>query len=161
MMSPKFGHVKRIITSVGGREYTFRSLLEYRYSVWLQLQKEQGLILDWTYEDPETLLELETKYFKNKKMYLPDFVVQMLNGDYEYHETKGYFPPKDYTKIKLAAEQYDNPITLVFASLISNSKNSKIRAQYDRAKKLEPHVKRIIYRADRDIFKKINYLFDL
>lgn len=155
-----YGHIQRLTRSVGGREYTFRSKLEYRYAVWLQLQKEQGLIKDWFYEDPETLLELETRYLKNKKLYLPDFVVQMLDESYEYHETKGYFPPVDYTKLKLAAEQYDNPITLIFASLNSGSKNSKIRAQRGRAERLEPYLKRIIWNANRDIFKKIQYLFD-
>ncbi len=153
-----FGHVHRITRSVGGREYTFRSLLEYRWSVWLQLQKEQGLIKDWWYEDPESLLELETRYFKNRKMYLPDFVVQMPNGDYEYHETKGWFSSKDYTKIKLAAQQYENPITLIFANL-TNCKS--MRAQYSRAKRLEPHIKRVIYDANKTILNKISGLFDV
>ena len=156
----QFGHVERLTREVGGKVCTFRSKLEYRWAIYLQLLKEQGVILDWWHEDPETLLQLETKYFKNKKQYLPDFVVQMADGSYEYHETKGYFPPKDYTKIKLAADQYDNPITLIFASLISNSKNSKIRAQYNRAKKLEPHIKRVIYDAQKTIFKPIQGLFD-
>ncbi len=156
-----FGHVERVTIEVGGKVCTFRSKLEYRWSVWLQLQKEQGLISDWWYEDEESLLVLETKYFKNRKLYLPDFVVEMPDGNYEYYETKGYFPPKDYTKIKLAAEQYDNPITLIFASLISNSKNSKMRAQYNRAKRLEPFLKRVIYDAQKTIFKPIQNLFEL
>ncbi len=156
-MSNNFGHVERLTREVGGKVCTFRSKLEYRYSVFLQLQKEQSLIIDWWHEDPETLLELETRYFKNKKMYLPDFVVQLLNKEYEYHETKGYFPAKDSTKIKLAAEQYENPITLVFAKL-SNCKS--MRTQYSRAKRLEPFLKRIIWNANRDIFKPIRGLFD-
>ncbi len=155
-----FAHVQRITRSVGGREYTFRSKLEYKWAVWCQLRKEQGIIIDWWYEDEDTLLELETAYFKNRKLYLPDFTIQTQEG-YEFEECKGYFPPKDYTKIKLAAQQYENPITLIFASLISNSKNSNIRAQYARAKRLEPHVKRIIYDANKTILNKISGLFDL
>lgn len=155
-----FGHVVRITASVGGREITFRSKLEYRWAVWCQLRKEQGIIKDWWYEDPETLLELETKYLKNKKMYLPDFTILYPNGDYEYEETKGYFPPKDATKIELAAKQYDNPITLIFASLIPNSKKSKVRAQRGRAERLAPHIKRVIYDAEKTIFKKIKHLFE-
>ena len=111
-----FGHVKRIARSVGGREYTFRSGLEYKWAVWCQLRKEQGIILDWWYEDEDTLLELETAYFKNRKLYLPDFTIQTQDG-YEFEETKGWFPAKDYTKIKLASQQYENPITLIFANL--------------------------------------------
>ncbi len=151
-----FGHVERITAEVGGKTYTFRSLLEYRWSVYCQLRKEQGIILDWWFEDEETLLELETRYFKNKKLYLPDFTIQTADG-YEYEETKGWFPPKDYTKIKLAAEQYANPITLIFANL-TNCKS--LRAQYGRAKRLEPHIKRIIYDAKKTIFEPISGLFE-
>ena len=157
----EFGHVLRTTKEVGGKVFTFRSLLEYRWAVWCQLRKEQGIILEWWFEDPECLLELETKYFKNKKLYLPDFTIMTPEGKYELEETKGYFPPKDYTKLKLAAEQYKNPITLIFASLNDNSKNSKIKAQYARAKKLEPFLKRIIYKADRDIFRPIKNLFEI
>ena len=155
----QFGHVEKVTQEVGGKTYTFRSKLEYRWAVWCQLRKEQGIIIDWWFEDPETLLELETRYFKNKKLYLPDFTIQTEDG-YELEETKGYFPPKDYTKLKLAAEQFNAPITLIFASLNDNSKNSKIRAQYARAKKLEPFLKRIIWKADRDIFRPIKGLFE-
>jgi len=153
-----FGHVEKITREVGGKICTFRSKLEYRWSVWCQLRKEQGIIVEWWYEAHDTLLELETAYFKNRKLYLPDFTIKIIDG-YEFEETKGYFPPKDYTKIKLAAQQYENPITLIFASLPSNSKNSKTRKQYGRAKRLEPFLKRVIYNANRDIFKKIKHLF--
>ena len=155
-----FGHVERVTQEVGGKTYTFRSKLEYRWAVYCQLRKEQGIIIEWWFEDPECLLELETRKFKNKKLYLPDFTIQTEDG-YELEETKGYFPPKDYTKIKLATEQYAAPITLIFASLNDHSKNSKIRAQYARAKKLEPFLKRIIWKADKDIFRAIKHLFEI
>ena len=152
----KFGNVRVVAKQVGGRTYTFRSLLEYRWAVWCQVRKEQGFILDWWFEDAP--VEIETRYFKNKKMYLPDFTIQMLDGSYEFEETKGWFTPKDYTKIKLTAEQYENPITLIFSSL-SNCKS--LRPQYMRAKRLEPFVKRIIYDAEKTIFSKISHLFEL
>lgn len=157
----EFGHVRRIKREVGGKVCDFRSRLEYKWAVWCQLRKEQGIILDWWYEDAETLLELETAYFKNRKLYLPDFTILMYANKYEFEETKGYFPPKDYTKLKLAAEQYENPITLIFERLKSDSKNSKIRAQYRRARRLEPFLKRIIWDANETIFKPISGLFDL
>ncbi len=148
----RFNHIRRITESVGGKEYTFRSKLECRWAVWCELRKQQGYITDWWYEDPDTLLELKTSYFGNKKRYLPDFTILYPNGDYEYEEIKGYFPAKDATKIKLAAEQYENPITLIFANL-KNTKSSRL--QFNRAKRLEPFLKRIIWRADRDILRKI------
>ena len=161
-----FGHVHRITRSVGSREYTFRSKLEYRWAVWCQLRKEQGIIIDWWYEDEETLLELETAYFKNRKLYLPDFTIQTVEKDsllgvedsYEFEETKGWFPPKDYTKIKLAAQQYENPITLIFANL-TNCKSMK--AQYSRARRIAPFIKRVIYDANKTILSKISGLFDV
>ena len=156
-MSNNFGHVERVTREVGGKVYTFRCKLEYKWAVWCQLRKEQDIIIDWWYEDAETLLELETRYFHNRKLYLPDFTIQTADG-YEYEETKGWFPPKDYTKMKLASEQYDNPITLIFAAL-TNCKS--MRAQYDRAKRLEPFLKRVIYDANKTIFKPIRGLFDL
>lgn len=155
-----FGHVERVPREVGGKFCTFRSKLEYRWAVWCQLRKEQDIIEEWWYEAIDTLLELETAYFKNRKLYLPDFTIKTPDG-YEFEETKGYFPPKDYTKIKLAAQQYENPFTLIFANLPSKSKNSKTRAQYGRAQRLEPFLKRIIYNADRDIFKPIRGLFEI
>lgn len=159
-MVSNFGHVERVTASVGGKECTFRSKLEYRWAVWCELRKEQGIIADWWHEDPGTLLELETTYLKNKKMYLPDFLILYPNGDYEYEETKGWFSQKDYTKIKLASLQYDNPITLIFASLNSDSKNSKTRANRDRAERIEKMIKRVIYDAQKTIFKPIKHLFE-
>ena len=79
----------------------------------------------------------------------------------EYEETKGWFTSKDYTKMKLMSEQYDNPLTLIFANL-TNSKSA--RAQYGRAKRLEKLLEsnggRIIYDANKSIFRKIKHLFD-
>lgn len=150
-MTNNFGHVKRTTASVGGREYTFRSLLEYRWACWCEFRKEQCIIQDWWYEDEDTLLELETRYFKNKKLYLPDFTILTDDG-YEYEETKGWFTSRDYTKMKLAAEQYENPITLIFANL-TNCKS--LRTQFSRAKRLEKVIKRVIYRAQKTVFSKI------
>jgi len=152
----RIANVRRVTKSVGGREIQFRSLLESRWAVWLQLQKEQGFIKDWCYEDLHEMLVLKTKYFGNKKQYLPDFIIETNEGVFELHECKGWFPPRDATKLKLAAEQYENPITLIFANL----KPCKSRmAQYRRAKRLEPYLKRIIYEANKEIFSKIKGLF--
>ncbi len=154
-----FGHVKRVTVWTEKGEITFRSLLEYRWYIWCQLRKEQGMIKDWWYEDQESCLELVQEYKKNKKMYLPDFTILNNHDEHEYEETKGWFPPKDYTKLLLASQQYENPITLIFASLNAGSKNAKTRAQRNRARRLESHIKRVIYDADKTIFKPIKHLF--
>ncbi len=155
-----FGHVKRVTQQVGGKTHTFRSLLEYRWAVWCEFRRQQGIIADWTYEDPDAVLRLVKGHHLNIKEYHPDFTILYPNGDYETEETKGYFPPKDFTTLKLAAEQYENPITLIFASTAKNPKSASIRAQIRRAERLEPHIKRIVWNANRDIFQKIKHLFD-
>ena len=155
-----FGHVHKVTQEVGGKTYTFRSLLEYRWSVYCEFRKQQGIIADWWYEDPGSVLELERGYHLNIKEYHPDFTILYPNGDYEYEETKGYFPAKDYTTLKLMSEQYENPMTLIFAYTSQNPKSSKIRAQIRRAERLEPHIHRIVWNANRDLFQPIRYLFD-
>ncbi len=154
MAKSNWGHVHKLTREVGGKCCTFRSKLEYRYSVYLQLQKEQNYIDNWWYEDEK--LELVQPKTGNKVNYLPDFTVQMADNEYEFHECKGWFPPKDAMKLKLAAQQYDNPIVLVFAK-------APCTDQLRRALALENHLEplgRIIWNADRDIFKAISHLFD-
>ena len=148
-MSSNFGHVEKVTREVGGKTCTFRSKFEYRWAVWCHLRKEQGIILEWWYEDEK--LELITKC-GDRKYYRPDFTIQTEDG-FEFHETKGWFTSKSAAKIKLAAQQYENPITLIFAAKPN-------RVQYNRAERLSKHIKRVIYNADRDIFKPIRGLFD-
>ena len=160
-----FGHVEKITIWTEKGEITFRSKMEYRWYVWCRLRKEQGIIKDWWYEDPDSCLELQQEYMNNKKMYLPDFTILTDDNCYEFEETKGYFPPKDYTKIKLAADQYEAPITLIFARLKDGSKNAKIRAQFNRAKRLEKSWRdtdnRVIFEAEKYIFAPIKHLFEV
>lgn len=99
-----FGHVHKVTASVGSVEITFRSKLEYRWAVWCEIRKQQGLIQDWFYEDLDSLMVLKTEYRGNVKGYLPDFMILTNDDEYEIEETKGYFPPKDYTKLKLPSD---------------------------------------------------------
>ena len=149
-----YGHVQKVTKEVGGKTYTYRSLLEYRWAVWCQLRKEQGIILEWWYEDE--VLELESRKFKDPIRYIPDFTIQTPDG-FEFEECKGWFTSPSAAKIRLAAEQYVNPITLIFANL-TDCKSGRV--QYNRAERLSKHIKRVIYNADRDIFKPIRHLFD-
>ena len=67
-----FGHVERITRSVGGKEITFRSLLEYRDCVYLQVLKEGGEIQEWWYESQDWLFTFQHGRLNNTKQYLPD-----------------------------------------------------------------------------------------
>lgn len=157
-----FGHVKRVTRSVGGKEITFRSLFEYRYCVYLQVLKEGGEIQEWWYESPDWLFTFQYGRLNNTKQYLPDFAVLHNDGSYEIAECKGYFPSIDYTKIKAFVDHYEEQLvsfTLVFARPPSKTKGQLLRAQ-----KLEKYFdgteNRIIWNADKDIFKRIAWRFD-
>ncbi|KKM86001.1 hypothetical protein LCGC14_1283330 [marine sediment metagenome] len=152
-----FGHVEKITTSVGNRKYTFRSKLEYRYAVYLQLLEEQGLIEKWVYEPQDMALEFQHGRYGNIRKYLPDFGVCDNEDFWEIHETKGFFKSIDYTKLKKYSELMDYPVTLIFANL-ANTKSH--RAQYNRAKRLEPHIKRVIFDANKTILTPIKHLFE-
>ncbi len=154
-MSNKYG-AQRVSREVGGKLCHFRSKLEYRYCVYLQLLKEQGEIKDWEYEPQDMAIEFQHGRRGNTRGYLPDFAV-LIDDVWEIHECKGMFNPIDYTKLKKYSEIHDNPVTLIFACL-KNTKSS--RTQYNRAERLEPHIHRIIWNANEDIFKPISYLFD-
>ena len=157
-----FGHVQAVTKIMNGQECHFRSKLEYRYAVYLNLLKDSGLKQDWVHEDPETAIEFEHGRRGNVRGYLPDFAVQDLQGDWEVHETKGWFTPIDAKKIRAFVDQNDNKFILIFAGL--RDTKSK-RAQYNRAKRLEPHIEatggRIIWEADKTLFKPIKHLFDV
>ena len=166
-----FGHVIKTTMEVGGKTYTFRSLLEYRWAVWRQLEKEQGFIADWWYEDAESVQEL-VRANGNIKNYHPDFTILYPNGDYELEETKGWFPAKDYTTLRMVADQCDIPLTLIFARTPKfdyingvicncNAKSQKTLAQIRRAVRIEKHIKRVIWNANKDIFQKISHLFEV
>lgn len=168
-----FGHVVRVTKSVGNREFTFRSLLEYRYAEYLELLRETGEIQEWDYENQDYLVEFAHGRLTNVKQYLPDFVVYESDEVTKVVELKGFFPSIDYTKIRrfVDGDAYfvsekmkfsyteDFPFTLVFAAMPGKSKGQLLRAQ-----KLEKYFNgtenRIIWNAGRDIFKKISWRFD-
>ena len=200
-----WGKVEPVQAEVGGKTITFRSKMEYRWCVYSQLRKEQGIIVGWQYEDTEAKVKTKTGDIMT---YRPDFTIEyrckacLGSGErhckigrcvksharitcipkgkrcehynpgmicsscegsgkrYEYEETKGWLQQKDAKKMKLFAEQYDNPLTLIFANL-TNCKSA--RAQYGRAKRLEKLLEsnggRIIYDCNKTIFAKIRHLF--
>ena len=152
-----FGHVRAFTASADGQEHYWRSKLEYRYAVYLGVLREAGHILAWVYEDEELAIEFQHGRHNNTRKYLPDFGVQNLDGEWEVHETKGYFPPIDYTKIKAYVNERDNPFVLIFAKKI-------YKAQKRRAERLLPHIEatggRIIWEAEKDLFKPIKHVFE-
>ncbi len=155
-MSNKYG-AQPVTAQVGEQTCNFRSKLEYRYAVYLQTLKESGHIKDWEYEPLHMAIEFQHGRYNNTRKYLPDFVV--LNNDdiSEIHECKGFFAGLDYTKLKKYSEMHGNPIVLIFARL-TNCKSSG--AQFRRAERISKHIHRVVWRADRDLFQPIRFMFD-
>lgn len=156
-----FGHVRTVTRIMNGQECHFRSKLEYRYAVYLDLLKDQGLIQDWKHEPPEMAIEFEHGRRGNVRGYLPDFAIETNEGDWEVHETKGWFTPIDAKKIRAFVDQCDNKFWLIFGRL-RDTKSA--RAQYNRAMRLKPHIEakggRIIWEADKTLFNPIKHLFE-
>ena len=144
-----FDHIKRVTALIGGKTYTYRSKLEYRYAVYLEMLKDSMDIDDWLYEDEEVPVAYDDGSIK---MYRPDFTV-LVDGEWEFHETKGWFKGKDVTLMKKYTQQYDTPLTLIFA-------RKPTKMQLRRALKLEPHLKRIIWDADKSLFDNISFMFE-
>ncbi len=150
----QYGHIQRVTRLFNGVETTFRSKLEARWSVWCELRIEQGILVAAEYEPAPIPLVM---FNGNKKGYLPDFVVTYPDGHKEIEECKGKFTGGMATKLRMAAEQQDRPLTLIFAAL-TDCKSG--RTQFIRAKMLNAHIERVIYDADKTIFKPIKHMFD-
>jgi hypothetical protein len=148
-----FGHIQRVTASVGMREFTFRSKLEYHYAVYLELLKSNGHIQQWEYEPEDMSIEFQHGPRNNTRKYLPDFAVLANDDEWEVHETKGYFPPIDATKLRKYADMHDNRIILIFGGKVYG-------AQKRRVERLSKHIHRVILGADKELFKPISHLFD-
>jgi hypothetical protein len=98
---------------IGGKRKFFRSRWEANYARYLQFQKENGLISDWTHE-------CDTFWFEGIKRgcvtYLPDFKVELKNGNIEYHEVKGWMDAASKTKIKRMKKYHPDVVLKVFDS---------------------------------------------
>jgi hypothetical protein len=96
---------------IGGKRKFYRSRWEANYARYLEFQKNQGLIKDWSHE-PETF------WFEGIKRgcvsYLPDFRVTNNDGSTEYHEVKGWMDAASKTKIKRMAKYHPSVVLKVF-----------------------------------------------
>ena len=80
---------------IDGRQFHFRSKLEYRWALYLQLLKNAGEIQDWFFEETEFVFEGETR---GAKVWLMDFDVLTTEDKWEYYECKGWPEGRDITK---------------------------------------------------------------
>lgn len=84
---------KRTTAIIGGKQYFFRSILEFKVAKYLQLLKDTGHIKDWAFEQT-------TFKFPDDK-YLVDFDVLENDGNFYYIEAKGHPDERARRKLRL------------------------------------------------------------
>lgn len=85
---------------------------EKLYAKMLELQKAAGMIKGYWFEAMTFKLADDTRY-------TPDFMVQMMDDEIEFHEVKGRWMDDAKVKIKIAATMFP----FVFKSFIYSGRN--------------------------------------
>lgn len=105
---------------LGGKKYWFRSSWEVFYAQYLQFLLEAKAIKKWEYETDTFWFD---KIKRGVRSYKPDFKVIENNGNFSYHEVKGYMDDKSKTKLKRMKKYYpDVNIRIVDKTVIKNLK---------------------------------------
>lgn len=112
---------QRVTDYLNGQECHFRSKLEHRYALYLDILMGQGEIYDWKYE----VLKFPCS---NGKTYTPDFDVQKSIGIHEIHETKGPLFPRHVTQIRYLMKEYHS-VAFMEYHLIFDGPNKKTEAK--------------------------------
>lgn len=138
-----------VTITIDGKTCHFKSIQEYTYARWLDIQKYCGEIDDWFYES--RLFEFVERHRK-RTQYTPDFEVvkkDNLGGKIrEWHEVKMSLRQPDIRRFKYMAADYpDETMVLV---LNYHSKSTKQRRLLGNAEK---YVKEVIYAGP--IFNKL------
>ncbi len=88
---------------INGKQLHFRSKWEANYALYLDFLKSKLNIKDWLYE-PDVFIFDKIKF--GTRSYRPDFKVYKKDGEFEYHEVKGYMDKKSNTKLKRMKKYY-------------------------------------------------------
>lgn len=102
----------------------FRSAWEANYARLLNLWVSTGEIVSWEYEPQVFRFPVK----RGNKGYLPDFKVHTTNGDYEWHEVKGYMD--DASRIKLNRFALHHPAESIRLVLIDKTAYRALEAEY-------------------------------
>ena len=112
---------KAVTATVGGKKCYFRSVLEYRWALYLEFLKKGNEIQDWFYED--TLLNFQNRGYKcGPFMYKPDFRVVEKDGKWVFQECKGHHDGQTNSKLQRTAKCYPGTVMeLVLQSIPKRS----------------------------------------
>jgi len=108
---------------IGGVRKYYRSKWEANYARFLESQKNNGDIKNWSHES-------HTFWFYNIKRgvrsYLPDFEVELNDGTNEYREVKGYYTRRTITIFRRMKKYYPNTtVKIIDGEWFKNNKNLK------------------------------------
>jgi len=107
----------------GGKRCFYRSRWEANYGMYLEYQKQSGIIFDWLHE-PQTFWFDKIK--RGIVTYLPDFKIINLDGSHEWVEVKGHMDSKSRTKIKRFRKYYPQEALSVVGAKWYNSNKEKL-----------------------------------
>ena len=82
-----------VTDTIGGKLCKFRSKIEYKTALYLELLKASGEIKDWNHEF--------MKFKFPDDSWLVDFTITENDGNFYHYECKGRFEARDRKKIKL------------------------------------------------------------
>ena len=115
----------RVHAEVGGKIYTYKSKLEYRWAQHLEFLKLGSGIKDWFYE-------FHTFYFSEDAptpQYTPDFLIRNNDNSFEYYECKGYVEKQTFDPLKALFDEWPAvKVTIVFGTKpkLSAQKRNKL-----------------------------------
>ena len=85
---------------------------EAEYMLVLGARKAAGEIVRWDFERYTLTLSHSRPGVKGQR-YTPDFMVQLPDGEMEFHEVKGFRNEKTMNKLKIASEMFPHTFRLV------------------------------------------------
>lgn len=104
---------------IEGRTFHFKSGIEHRWALCLELLRKSGVIDDWDYESKDCLFR-----FTDGK-YLCDFVTYK-DGVKEFYEVKGHLAQPDIRRFKLVQKYYPGTVIyLVIERIPEKHKSAK------------------------------------
>ncbi len=87
-----FENIHRGTEQIGGKIISYRSAWERNWCIYLEWQKQQGMIKEWEYE-PQRYYFIDNTVNPPRALgngYLPDFKVIRNDGTFYLEEIKGY-----------------------------------------------------------------------
>jgi len=137
---------RRVTATIGGQTCNYRSVLEYRWALYLQFLVDSGELDSWEYET-------DTFYFPGETTapvrYLPDFKIVEPGGVIVYQECKGWHDGPTNTKLRRTARHYPD----VVMELVLQRIPKKGVKGVNRRRVADKYTRRIIDASD--IFKQM------